>query len=217
VYHFLIVAVISWTIIGLTMNKLIMRVPNENNAPVLFARPDNLLLVLGIIALCSMICEGTMFDWSVIYFRRVIGLSDRLAGFGLVTFMSTMAAGRFIADYLTTRFGVKKMLLASGFLTASGLLVAVIFPYFLSAAFGFMMVGAGVSAVVPLVYSAAGKSTTVPPGMAIATVSTIGFLGFLCGPPMIGFVAQATSLGIAFSMIAVMGAAIALMSTRIKV
>ncbi|MGO4294102.1 MFS transporter [Chitinophaga sp. RAB17] len=217
VYHFLIVAVVSWIIILLTMNRLITRVPNENNAPALFARPDNLLLVLGIIALCSMICEGTMFDWSVIYFRRVIGLSDRLSGFGLVTFMSTMAAGRFVADYLTTKFGVKKMLLGSGFLTASGLLVAVIFPYFLSAAFGFMLVGAGVSAVVPLVYSAAGKSKTVPPGMAIATVSTIGFLGFLCGPPLIGFVAQATSLGIAFSMIAVMGAAIAVMSSRIKV
>ncbi|MBS0028393.1 MFS transporter [Chitinophaga sp. 22321] len=217
VYHFLIIAGVSWMLILLTMNRLVMRVPNENNAHALFTKPDNLLLILGIIAMCSMICEGTMFDWSGIYFRRVIAVRDGLSGVGYAAFMSTMASGRFVADYLTTRFGVKKMLLISGFLTASGLLVAVVFPYFLAATFGFMLVGAGVSAVVPLVYSAAGKSTSIPPGMAIATVSTIGFMGFLFGPPLIGFVAQATNLGIAFTMIAVMGAAIAVMSSRIKI
>jgi MFS family permease len=217
VYHFLIIGGIAWLIILLTMNRLVSMVPNENKVPSLFAKPDNFLLTLGIIAMCSMICEGTMFDWGGVYFRRVLLVRDGLSGAGYAAFMSTMASGRFVADYLTTKFGVKKMLLLSGFLTASGLMLAVIFPYFLTAMFGFMLVGAGVSAVVPLVYSAAGKSTTVAPGMALATVSTIGYLGFLFGPPLIGFVAQATSLGIAFSMIAVMGAAIALMSTRIKV
>lgn len=217
VYHFLIIAGISWALLLLTMNHLVLRVPNENKVPSLFAKPDNFLLTLGIIAMCSMICEGTMFDWGGVYFRRVLLVRDGLSGAGYAAFMSTMASGRFIADYLTTKFGVKKMLLLSGTLTATGLIVAVIFPYFFPAMFGFMLVGAGVSAVVPLVYSAAGKSTTIPPGMALATVSTIGYMGFLFGPPLIGFVAQATSLGVAFTLIAVMGAAIAVMSTRIKV
>ncbi|NLR60027.1 MFS transporter [Chitinophaga polysaccharea] len=216
VYHFLIIAGIAWTLIVLTMNKLVTTVPNENNAPSLFGKPDAFLITLGIIAMCSMICEGTMFDWSGVYFRRVIAVKDGLSGAGYAAFMSTMASGRFIADRLTTRLGVKKMLLISGSLTAAGLLVAVIFPYFYTAMFGFMLVGAGVSAVVPLVYSAAGKSKTLSPGMALATVSTIGYLGFLFGPPLIGFVAQATNLGVAFTMIAVMGAAIAVMSARIK-
>lgn len=217
VYHFLIIAGIAWTLIILTMNRLVTTVPNENNAPSLFGKPDAFLITLGIIAMCSMICEGTMFDWSGVYFRRVIAVKDGLSGAGYAAFMSTMASGRFIADRLTTRLGVKKMLLISGSLTAAGLLVAVIFPYFYTAMFGFMLVGAGVSAVVPLVYSAAGKSKTLSPGMALATVSTIGYLGFLFGPPLIGFVAQATNLGIAFTMIAVMGAAIAVMSARIKI
>lgn len=217
VYHFLIIAVIAWTLIVLTMNRLVTTVPNENNAPSLFGKPDAFLITLGIIAMCSMICEGTMFDWSGVYFRRVIAVKDGLSGAGYAAFMSTMASGRFIADWLTTRLGVKKMLLISGSLTAAGLLVAVVFPYFYAAMFGFMLVGAGVSAVVPLVYSAAGKSKTLSPGMALATVSTIGYLGFLFGPPLIGFVAQATNLGIAFTMIAVMGAAIAVMSARIKI
>ncbi|WP_142684716.1 MFS transporter [Chitinophaga polysaccharea] len=216
VYHFLIVTAVSWILVALTMNRLVVRVTNENNAPSLFGKPDAFLFTLGIIAMCSMICEGTMFDWSGVYFRRVIQVREGWSGAGYAAFMSTMASGRFVADYLTTRLGVKKMLLISGGLTASGLLVAVIFPYFIPAMLGFMLVGAGVSAVVPLVYSAAGKSTKLPPGMALATVSTIGYFGFLFGPPLIGFVAQATNLGVAFTMIAVMGAAIAVMSSRIK-
>lgn len=217
VYHFLIITGVAWTLVLVTMNKLVPRVPNENNAPSLFGKPDVFLFTLGIIAMCSMICEGTMFDWSGVYFRRVLQVREGWSGAGYAAFMSTMASGRFVADYLTTRFGVKKMLLISGTLTATGLMVAVIFPYFLPASLGFMLVGAGVSAVVPLVYSAAGRSTIMPPGMALATVSTIGYLGFLFGPPLIGFVAQATNLGVAFTMIAVMGAAIAIMSSRIKV
>ncbi|MDR6566398.1 Fucose permease [Chitinophaga ginsengisegetis] len=216
VYHFLIITAVSWILIVITMNRLVVRVTNENNAPSLFGKPDAFLFTLGIIAMCSMICEGTMFDWSGVYFRRVIQVREGWSGAGYAAFMSTMASGRFVADYLTTRLGVKKMLLISGGLTASGLLVAVIFPYFVPAMLGFMLVGAGVSAVVPLVYSAAGKSTKLPPGMALATVSTIGYFGFLFGPPLIGFVAQATNLGVAFTMIAVMGAAIAVMSSRIK-
>ncbi|HWV69771.1 MFS transporter [Chitinophaga sp.] len=216
VYHFLIITAVSWVLVALTMNRLVVRVTNENNAPSLFGKPDAFLFTLGIIAMCSMICEGTMFDWSGVYFRRVIQVREGWAGAGYAAFMSTMASGRFVADYLTTRLGVKKMLLISGGLTASGLLVAVVFPYFVPAMLGFMLVGAGVSAVVPLVYSAAGRSTKLPPGMALATVSTIGYFGFLFGPPLIGFVAQATNLGVAFTMIAVMGAAIAVMSSRIK-
>jgi len=127
-----------------------------------------------------------------------------------------MASFRFIADWLTTRFGARKVLQLSGALTATGLLIAVLLPYFATAIFGFLLVGAGVSSVVPLVYSAAGKSKTLSPGMALAAVSTIGYLGFLVGPPLIGFVAQASSLSISFSIIALMGTCIAVMGSRVK-
>lgn len=174
------------------------------------------IIILGVIAFCSMICEGTMFDWSGVYFRKVIHSPEGIAGIGYTAFMSTMASFRFIADWLTTRFGVKRMLQMSGALTAGGLLISVSLPYFATAIFGFLLVGAGVSSVVPLVYSTAGRSRTMSPGVALAAVSTIGYLGFLLGPPLIGFVAQATSLRISFSIIAVMGMCIALMSGKIK-
>lgn len=174
------------------------------------------LRVLGIIAFCSMICEGTMFDWSVVYFKKVILAPDGRAGIGLSAFMCTMASFRFVADWLTTRMGHRKVLQLSGILTASGLLIAVLLPYFATAVFGFLLVGAGVSSVVPLVYSAAGKSKRAEPGVALATVSTVGYLGFLMGPPLIGFVAQASSLSISFAIIAVLGTCIAIMGSRIK-
>ncbi|SFN86299.1 Fucose permease [Chitinophaga sp. YR627] len=215
--HFLVIMVLAVIIVAVAIRHTVSHdAPATGEKTPLFAWPDKVLLILGIIAFCSMICEGTMFDWSGVYFRKVIGAPEKTAGLGYTAFMSTMAAFRFVADWLTTRFGFKRMLQISGALTAGGLLIAVLLPYFPTAILGFLLVGAGVSSVVPLVYSAAGRSKTLSPGMALAAVSTIGYLGFLAGPPLIGFVAQATSLRISFSIIALMGICIAVMSTRAK-
>jgi MFS family permease len=127
-----------------------------------------------------------------------------------------MAAFRFIADWLVLRLGIKRMLQLSGALTAGGLLIAVLLPTYQIAILGFFLVGAGVSSVVPLVYSAAGRSKTLSPGLALASVSTIGYLGFLAGPPLIGFVAELASLRTSFFVIALMGTLIAVMSARTK-
>jgi MFS family permease len=127
-----------------------------------------------------------------------------------------MATGRFVGDWVAFRLGMKTMLQLSGLLTTAGLLLAVIFPLFIPATIGFLLVGAGVSSIIPMIYSAAGKSKVMSPGVAIAAVSTIGYLGFLFGPPFIGFIAQATSLRISFSLIALMGTMIALIASGVK-
>ena len=174
------------------------------------------LITLGTIAFCSMICEGAMFDWSVIYFKKVISAPIALQGAGFTAFMFTMAGGRFVADWFAHRFGLKRTLQLSGSLTTTGLLIAVIFPYFYTAIAGFLLVGAGVSSVVPMVYSAAGRSKTMSAGVALAAVSTIGFVGFLFGPPVIGFIAGLATLRASFVFIAVMGASVIFLSTRAK-
>jgi MFS family permease len=174
------------------------------------------LLTLGSIAFCSMICEGAMFDWSVIYFKKVIATPIALQATGFTAFMLTMATGRFIADGFAHRFGLKRTLQVSGTLTTIGLLIAVIFPYFYAAIAGFLLVGFGVSSVVPMVYSAAGKSKTMTPGVALAAVSTIGFIGFLVGPPVIGFIAGIATLRASFVFIAFMGLSVIIGSTRAK-
>ncbi|GAA4386233.1 MFS transporter [Hymenobacter koreensis] len=181
-----------------------------------FVLPDRTLLGLGAIAFCALICEGAMFDWSGVYFQKVVRAEKAWVGAGYTAFMSTMALGRFGADWLTARLGPKRVIQCSGLLTATGLLVAVLFPTLGTALLGFMLVGFGTSSVVPLVYSAAGKSEVMPAGMALAAVSTIGFLGFLIGPPVIGLVAGATSLRFSFALIAVMGLCVAAVATRAK-
>lgn len=181
-----------------------------------FVLPDRPLIKLGIIAFCSLICEGAMFDWSVIYFKKVLNAEGAWMGAGYTCFMCTMALGRFVADWFAARFGLKQILQLSGLLTASGLMVAVIFPHLYTAMLGFLLVGLGVSSVVPMVYSVAGRSRTMSPGMALAAVSTIGFVGFLIGPPVIGFVAQAFNLRISFILIAVMGLCVTGVSSKVK-
>jgi MFS family permease len=181
-----------------------------------FVLPDRPLIKLGIIAFCSLICEGAMFDWSVIYFKKVIEAPGAWMGAGYTCFMCTMALGRFVADWFAAKFGLKQTLQLSGLLTASGLLIAVIFPHMYTAIIGFLLVGFGVSSVVPMVYSVAGRSKTMSPGMALAAVSTIGFLGFLVGPPVIGFLAGAFNLRVSFLFIAVMGVCVTAISTKVK-
>jgi MFS family permease len=191
--------------------------PNEQTAAgsaSIFARPDKSLLRLGVIAFCCMICEGAMFDWSGIFFQKVVRADKDWVGAGYTAFMLTMATGRFLADRVVSRLGFKKTVSLSGVLITTGLLTAVIFPSVISAITGFLIVGFGVSSVVPLVYSEAGKSPTVAPGVALAAVSSIGFLGFLAGPPLIGVVAGLFSLRISFLLIALFGLTVVFITRR---
>ncbi|TFF38065.1 MFS transporter [Mucilaginibacter psychrotolerans] len=214
-YHFIFILVIIIVVVLFTMPYL--KHDKVANAGPVFVMPDNSLIKLGAIAFCSMICEGAMFDWSVIYFKKVVLAPIDWVGTGFTAFMFTMAGGRFVADWFSHRFGLKRTMQLSGMLTATGLLIAVIFPHLYTALIGFLFVGAGVSSVVPMVYSAAGKSKTMQPGVALAAVSTIGFMGFLVGPPMIGFIAGLASLRASFTLIAMMGISVTVVATKAKI
>ncbi|AYA36342.1 MFS transporter [Hymenobacter oligotrophus] len=217
-YHFLLVAVLILMGAVLTYASLLPHSPADSTAEQpFFVLPDRTLLGLGAIAFCALICEGAMFDWSGVYFKKVVQADKGWVGAGYTAFMSTMALGRFGADWLTSRLGAKWVIQLSGLLTAAGLLTAVLLPALPTALLGFMLVGFGTSSVVPLVFSAAGKSTVMPAGMALAAVSTIGFLGFLVGPPVIGLVAGATSLRLSFSLIALMGLCVAAVASKARV
>ncbi len=213
--HFLVISAMALVIVASASGQLLVTGAGRTGQPV-FVKPDRSLINLGIIAFCSMICEGSMFDWSNLYWQRVVMPPKALMGLALTAFSFTMAGGRFIGDALATRWGIRRMLQLSGGLTACGLFVAILFPYLLPALAGFLFVGAGVSSVVPLVYSAAGRSKVLSPGVALAAVSTIGYLGFLFGPPFIGFIAQASSLRVSLGLIAVLGSLIVVMAGRTK-
>ena len=203
--HFLLISSLILMGIALSFRYLLPDEKREVKAASFFIKPDRRLLLLGVIGFCCMICEGAMFDWSGIYFQKVVGAEKSWIGAGYTAFMCTMAGGRFIADWVAHRFGFKRTVQYSGILIAAGLGLAVVFPYLVSALIGFFLVGLGVSSVVPLVYSEAGKSINLSPGAALSAVSSISFLGFLIGPPLIGVVAGVFSLQLSFVLIALMG------------
>ena len=130
--------------------------------------------------------------------------------------MIMMATGRFLADYLIARIGRKLLMQICGVLISLGLFTAVFLPYLVSCTIAFMIVGLGVSSIVPSVYSAAGSHTVIPPGIAIATVSSVGFLGFLMGPPLIGHISEAFGLRYSFALIGIFGIGITLLVSRVK-
>jgi MFS family permease len=211
--HFIIIACLVVIVFAGSYQYTVKDDNKKSATNKIFVLPEKSLLRLGVIAFCSMICEGAMFDWSGVYFHKVIMAEKAWRSSGYMAFMGTMATGRFIADRFTHKFGLHKTLQASGCLICAGLLIAIAFPVLLAGIIGFLLVGFGVSSVIPLVYSAAGKSKVLEVGIAITAVSTIGFFGFLIGPPLIGFVAGFSSLRVSFFIIALMGFTIFLLAT----
>jgi MFS family permease len=181
-----------------------------------FRLPDKHLIKFSLICFACMACENTMYDWSGIYFQKVVNPSKSVATAAFVVYMVSMTIGRFTGDKLVELIGIKKVLTLNGILITSGLLFCVVFPYIYTTYIGYAMVGLGVSCIVPLVFSMAGKSQSMNTGQALAAVSTVGYLGFLIIPPAVGFIAQAAGLRWAFGIVAGFGALIIAMVLQLK-
>lgn len=220
--HFAIVAVLLYIVIALNYRHLVKTRPakpkavEEDRKKGLLPKLNPALAWLGVIGFCSMVSEGIMFDWSGVYFKDVVKAPESLVILGYTSFMVMMASGRFIGDKVTARFGRKKVLQVSGVLISGGMYLAVFLPYVIPSAIGFMLVGLGVSTVVPGVYSIAGKTPGIEPSKALTAVSSVSFLGFLIGPPVIGYIAHAVGLKMSFALIGIFGIGIALLVNRVK-
>jgi len=218
--HFL-VAFGFVTIILLTNYKFIIKAKSkqsvEKTSYSFWKNPDKTLLWLGVICFCGMASEGIMFDWSGVYFKEIIKAPGALVVLGYTTFMISMASGRFLSDILVAKFGPKKVLIISGLVISSGLYMAVLLPYMIPCTIAFMLVGFGVSNVVPIIFNVAGNNENVPTGIALTIVTSISFLGFLIGPPLIGFIAELTNLKYSFAIIGVFGVLISLLVSRLKI
>lgn len=163
-----------------------------------FHLPKGPLFRLGLLAFGCMACEGIMYDWSGIYFVKAVHAPKAFTSVGYVCFMCSAATARFLGDKAVDRFGKTQVLRACTASVVVGLLLAIVFPTVLVAGLGFMLVGIGVSCTVPLIMASASGASSKPPGIAIASVSTISYLGFLICPPMIGHLASAFGLRAAF-------------------
>ncbi|WP_027468038.1 MFS transporter [Deefgea rivuli] len=177
-----------------------------------FVIPTGVALWLGVIALCGTIVEGSMSDWSALYLKDVVGASAQLAPLGIACVSGTMLIARWFGDGWRMRFGAERMLTVGGLLAGGGLLLALLLGGLIPALLGFALVGLGVAAVSPCVYAAAAKHGSV----ALAAVTTMGSIGALMGPPVIGFIAHASNLAWGMAVIALAAALISVCTKKVN-
>lgn len=174
------------------------RVEPAPDAPWL-AVPHGVVIVLGLLCFVVFLAEGSILDWSAILLTTADGLAPSRGGWGYAVFAIAMTVGRFSGDSAVRRWGRVRVLLAGGMCAAAGFFVTVLTPSPWFALTGFLMVGAGASNLVPIFFTAAGRQTDMPAGIAISAITTVGYAGVLAGPALIGLVAHAASLPLAFA------------------
>ena len=159
------------------------------------------LITLALVGFCLFLSEGAMADWTGVYLKQVLKTSPALAAAGYAVFSTGMALFRLIGDAVTARIGAVRTVRFGALLAAFGLTVALAASSADLALVGFAFTGAGFSVIIPSIFAAGGKVASVPPGVGIATVSGLGYIGFLFGPPAIGMIAQHSSLRTALALL----------------
>jgi fucose permease len=166
-----------------------------------FAWPRGLLLVIGLLIFAGMTAEGVMYDWCVLYLAQELAMPQHQAALGYAAFVGAMAAARFGGDFLRARLPEHQLLMGSAGLAALAMAVVLLAGHPVVALIGYGLVGLGLAPVVPILYTAASKMPGTSSAAAIAAASSIGYSGFLIGPPLIGGIAQAVSLTAAMGVV----------------
>lgn len=186
-------------------------------------KPELILIQFGLAGLFGLIVESAMFDWSGLYFESVLQVPKSLQ-IGFLVFMVMMTVGRFLANWAYGRLGKQRVLqLAGAFIFigffVSALLGGVFDNMILKVvvnSLGFMLVGLGISCVVPTIYSLVGAKSHTPVGIALTILSSISFVGSLVAPVLIGAISKAFDLEYAYLVVGVLGLCLFLMTTYCK-
>ncbi|AZA76367.1 MFS transporter [Chryseobacterium sp. G0186] len=217
-YHFVFTFVLVmslWLYSKGHLTNIIHKAEPQTQSIFKFVNPT--LVGLGIIGFLSMAIEGAMFDWSGVYFQTIVKAPEKLVILGYTSFILMMTLGRFIGNRVIEKYGKKIVLQCCGILMSSGLFLSVFFPELWICIIAFMIIGLGSSLSVPSVYSTVGKVSKVAPSIALSFVSSISFLGFLMGPPLIGFIAEWFDLRYSYGLFACFGILLAIMAGQMKV
>ena len=159
-----------------------------------FVKPNLDLLIMIGIGLAVAMGEGVAFDWSAVYLRDNTHASNQIAALGFASFSLTMTTGRFLGDAIIPTIGPQRFLQLGGLLGAIGILVAILLPHPMTGLLGFALLGAGCSLGAPILYAASMRIPGISPSAGLATFATFSFVGFLAGPPVIGFVSESYGL-----------------------
>jgi len=174
-----------------------------------FVRPPRRLWALGALAFACLLIEGGAADWSGVYIKDELGTGPGVAALGFTAFSVTMTLGRIFGDRLVTRFGSARLVRTGGLVAAVGFGGALVLSTPPAALVGFACLGAGMSSVIPIVFRTAGQAPGIASGVALSAVSSVGYLGFVAGPPAIGGIAELIGLPAALGVLVALAAAVA--------
>ncbi|HJL87615.1 MAG: MFS transporter [SAR324 cluster bacterium] len=189
--------------------------PSPEKAP-LISIPRGPVLVLGLLAFVAMIAEGAATDWSSIFARNELEATPSQAAAVFTVFALTMTLGRFLGDRLVHHWGPDRVLRYACWVGAAGFMAGLLSENLDGVMFGFACLGLGLANTVPILFSGASRIPGVNPGVGIAGVATLGYFGFLIGPPLIGTIAEFFGLDHALLLIVLFCTLIALNAGRIS-
>ena len=210
--HFVIAALIVLAAVLLPRAGLIADARTIDGGTRSFALPRGAALLIGAMAFLGMIAEGSMVDWSTLYLKERAGASQQVAPLGIASLQGTMLVTRWFGDRARARWGARRLLFGGSLLAGLSLAAALLIGGIVPALVGFGLFGIGVAAVSPCVYAAGAREG----GVALAAVMTLGSLGFLVAPMVIGTVAQATNLSWGMGVVAAAAIALAALSRRVR-
>lgn len=195
-----LLAVVAVIIMTLVSAPGLLTYANPAEGPV-FAVPRGSVLIIGIICFAVFLTEGTVLDWSAVYLIDVRAIPASLGGLGYTCFAIAMTVARLTGDRIISSLGRLPVVLGGALIAAAGMAMVTFIDSWPLALLGYTLVGAGCANIVPVMFSAAGRQTVMPQAVAVPAITTLGYLGVLSGPAVIGYVAHYTHLAFSFSLV----------------
>ncbi|CPR13815.1 Putative membrane protein [Brenneria goodwinii] len=199
----LIIVALCLMLFSLAQSHL-LRTTNQVDRTPLFVIPRGWIMFIGLLCFIMFLAEGAILDWSALFLNAERRLDHAQAGIGYAAFSVAMTLGRLNGDRIVNALGRYAILAGGSLCAALGLLLTISIDSAVTSIFGFVMVGIGASNVVPILFSAAGNQKVMPANLAIASITTVGYAGILIGPTLLGFIAQISSLAVAFGCVALL-------------
>src|SRR5690606_33883844 len=178
----------------------------------LFAIAHGPVIALGLIGFCGAVAEGSIADWSGVFMKDKLQVHDGVAPLAFAGFACLMLIARLVCDPLKDRFGARRVVSLGALLAACGIFIAMLALNVPLTIAGFALAGAGLAAVCPFTFSAAGRHGST----ALAAVATFSYSGGLLGPPVVGFLTQGWGLQAGIAFIGVLAVAIAIAASRAR-
>lgn len=214
-YHFIGVSILSLVLI-LFLRKDIGPIVDKQERNFQWVWPGTNLALLVVVAFIVFLCEGVVLDWNSVFYKDILAAPAAAVGFGFAAFSGAMAAARFTGDMIIEKFLLRKILVAASTICVAGLWLYALGISVLICTVAMLICGLGFSVLIPILFREAGRSELVAPSLGLALVSTLGYMGFLVGPALIGFVSEAFDLRVGFGVIGTLMLVGLGMSFRVK-